>query len=105
LVAFTVTRRTSEIGIRVALGARRFDVVRLVLSQTALTLVIGLVLGVGGALVIARVLSSIVYEVSAHDPATFVGMSAVLLSCGLSAGYFPTRRAIRMDPADTLRRE
>ena len=105
VVAFSVARRTNEIGVRMAMGATRFDVLRLVLSQTSRTLVLGLALGLGGSVLLSRVLTSILYDVNPHDPAVFSCVAILLLTVGLVAAYLPARRAIRLDPAVTLRYE
>jgi putative ABC transport system permease protein len=105
VVAFSVARRSSEIGVRIAMGARRFDILRLVLGHTGQTLLIGIGLGFLGALAASRVIASIVYEVEALDPAVYATVSLALLLAGLIAGYLPARRAIGLDPADSLRCE
>jgi putative ABC transport system permease protein len=105
VVAFTVARRASEIGVRIAMGARWSDVLRLALGNTGRTLLIGLGLGLLGALAASKVVASLVYEVEALDPAAYVTASLTLLLAGLLAGYVPARRAIRQDPADALRCE
>ncbi len=105
VVAFAVARRSSEIGVRIAMGARKFDIFRLVLGRAGQTLLIGLGLGLLGALAASWVVASIVYEVEALDPAVYATVALALLVAGLIAGFLPARRAIRLDPADTLRCE
>jgi ABC-type antimicrobial peptide transport system permease subunit len=87
------------------MGARKFDIFRLVLARAGQTLLIGLGLGLLGALAASRVVASIVYEVEALDPAVYATVALALLVAGLIAGFLPARRAIRLDPADTLRCE
>ena len=105
VVSWSVAGRTREIGIRVALGARPRDVMRLVVGQGMAAVAVGLVLGVAGALALTRVLEGLLYEVSATDPLTFAGGVAVLTLTALGACYLPTRRALRVDPAEALRAE
>ena len=105
VVAFTVARRAGEIGVRIAMGARWIDVMRLVLGHTGRTLLLGLGLGLLGALAASRVIASIVYEVESLDPAAYVTASVTLLLAGMLAGYMPARRAINLDPANALRCE
>jgi ABC-type antimicrobial peptide transport system permease subunit len=105
VIAFVVARRTKEIGVRMALGARRPDIVRLVLRQ-GLTLVgIGLVLGLAGSVGVTRFLKTLLFGVTATDPVTFVGISALVVLVALAACYLPARRATRVDPMQALRYE
>jgi putative ABC transport system permease protein len=105
VVAFTVSRRTYELGIRMALGAQRKDVLKLVIKRGLTLIVIGLAIGMGGALVLTRVLSSLLYGVTPTDPATFVAVSLLLTAVGLIASYIPARRATKVDPMIALRYE
>jgi putative ABC transport system permease protein len=105
VMAYTVAQRTQEIGIRVALGAQRADVLRLVLGQGFRLAAIGVTLGVAGALALARLMTTFLYSVSAADPATFVGVAILLGSIALLACYIPARRASRVDPIIALRYE
>ena len=102
---FSVTQRTHEIGIRLALGAQAGDVVRLVVRQGMALVLIGLVIGLGGAVILTRLLSDFVYEVSVTDPATFALLSCLLAAVALLACYFPGRRATKVDPLVALRHE
>ena len=106
VISQTVARRTREIGVRIALGARRSDVVRLVLSQ-ALTLgAIGIAAGVvAGSLLARAFLSKLLFGVSAIDPVTYTAMAAALLAATLLASGLPARRATRVDPMVALRNE
>jgi putative ABC transport system permease protein len=105
VLAYSVARRTHEIGVRVALGARRGDVVRLVLGQGLRVTAIGIVFGVAGALVLTRFLQSLLYEVRPTDPPTFVGVLLLLVTVSAAASYLPARRAVRVDPMVALRYE
>jgi putative ABC transport system permease protein len=105
VMAFSVTARTREFGVRMALGARRADVVRLVLGQGMRAAVIGLVVGAAGALALTRVLEGQLHGVSPHDPSTFVAGAALMTLAALAAAYLPTRRATRVDPMEALRYE
>jgi ABC-type antimicrobial peptide transport system permease subunit len=100
-----VAQRTSEIGVRVALGARPGHVLRLVIGQGMTLVAAGLVLGLGGALAFIRLIQSMLYGVSSRDPGTFVGVSAALLLIALAACLAPAVRAMRVDPLIALRTE
>jgi predicted permease len=103
VLAYSVARRTHEIGVRLALGAQSGDVVRLVLGQGLRVTAIGIVFGVAGALVLTRFLQSLLYEVGPTDPPTFVAVLLLLISVSVAASYLPARRAMRVDPMVTLR--
>ncbi|HTR02308.1 MAG TPA: ADOP family duplicated permease [Thermoanaerobaculia bacterium] len=105
VVAYSVERRTREIGIRVALGARAADVKALVLAQSAKPLVWGLALGLALGAAAARLLRGFLFGISAWDPPTFAGVAAVLGLCALAAAWLPARRAARVDPMIALRSE
>ena len=105
LLAYEVTRRTREIGIRSALGAQRGDVLRLVVGQGLLLAVVGAVAGIGVALGVTHYLKSMLYEVSAYDPMTMVVVSALLILVALAACLIPARRATNVDPMVALRYE
>lgn len=105
VLAHSVARRTHEIGVRMALGARRGDVARLVLSQGLGVTAIGIVFGVAGALVLTRFLQSLLYEVRPTDPPTFVGVLLLLVGVSVAASYLPARRAMCVDPMVALRYE
>ena len=105
VLSYSVAQRTSEIGVRVALGARPWHVLRLVIGQGMLLVAAGLVLGLGGALALIRLIQSMLYGVSSHDPVTFVGVSVALLLIALAACLAPAVRAMRVDPLIALRTE
>jgi putative ABC transport system permease protein len=105
LISYTIAQRTHEIGIRMALGARGVEVLRLVLRQVMRLALTGLVLGAIAAFLLARLLSSQLFEVHAFDPATFVLMAAFLVCVALLAGFIPARRATQVDPIEALRYE
>jgi putative ABC transport system permease protein len=105
VLAFSVSRRTHEIGIRLALGARPRDVLRLVVRQGMQLVIAGVLLGIAGALALTRLMASLLYQVSPTDPATFVVVSALLTLVSLIACYFPACRAMRVDPMVALRVE
>lgn len=102
VVAFSVVRRTQEIGIRVALGARRSDILRLIISQTALPVFLGLAVGLASALALSRLLAGMLYEVRPSDPLTYAGASLLLGGVAALAAYWPARRATKVDPAAAL---
>jgi putative ABC transport system permease protein len=105
VISFSVARRTREIGIRMAMGARASDVLRMVVGQAVFLAMIGVVLGVAGGLALTRVIGSLLYNVSATDPATFIAVSLVLIGVAALASYIPARRAARVEPTVALRWE
>ena len=105
LVAYTVSRRRHEIGVRMALGASPRTVMRSVLGQGAALTVVGLAIGIPAAMAMGRFISSWLYGVSHTDPPTFVAVSLILIAVALAACYIPARRAARVDPMVALRYE
>ena len=103
VLSYSVSQRTREIGVRMALGARAGSVIALVVGQGLRLAALGAALGLVGALVLSRALRSFLYEVSASDPVTYLGVAAVLLAVGLLACLLPARRAARIDPLIALR--
>jgi len=105
LMAFSVNRRTREVGIRMALGAERVDVLLLILKNAAFLVSVGLVTGLAGAWVSTRLLKFFLFGVSEHDPLTAISISLLLVVCGLIAAFVPARRAASIDPMQALRTE
>jgi putative ABC transport system permease protein len=103
VLAYGVTERARELGIRLALGAAPRDIVGLVLAGSARLAIPGLVIGLAAALAGARVLTAFLFQVRSTDPVTFIGATVVLLTVALGAGYLPARRAARIDPVLTIK--
>jgi ABC-type antimicrobial peptide transport system permease subunit len=105
VLAYVVARRTREIGIRIALGGERADILRLVVGQGARLTVVGGAIGIVAALVAMRWVASLLYGVTAHDPLTFIAVVVLLAIVSAMACYLPARRAMRVDPMIALRYE
>jgi ABC-type antimicrobial peptide transport system permease subunit len=105
VMAYSVSQRTHEIGIRMALGAQRRDVVGLVLRETMLPVVFGVIIGLSAAMGATRLIASFLYRLNPNDPLTIALASMMLLTVAALAGYFPARRAARVDPMVALRHE
>lgn len=105
VISYSVLQRTQEIGIRMALGANLRDILRLVLGQGAKFALLGVAIGLPAALALARLMRSLLYEISASDPSTFIGVTLLLILAGMLACWIPARRAMRVDPLVALRYE
>ncbi len=105
MIAYSVTRRTREIGVRMALGAGRGHVLGLVLREVLVLVGIGVAVGIPAALALTRLARSLLYGVEPHDPATLAGAVLLMTVFAALAGYLPARRAARVDPMVALRCE
>lgn len=105
VMAYSVVQRTGEFGIRMALGAQRSDVLRLVLSSAGKLVGVGLLLGLGATFVTARVMGSMLFQTNTHDPLTFCLTTLLLATVALAACLLPARRATRVNPIEALRAE
>jgi putative ABC transport system permease protein len=105
VLAYAVSQRTHEMGIRMALGASAPDILRLVLERGAQLIAVGIVIGLLAALGFSRFLASLLYGVTARDPVTFTAVSLVLVAVAIAACYIPARRATKVDPIIALRYE
>jgi len=105
VMGYTVTQRTQEIGLRMALGAQLTNVRGMILGQTLKLTLIGVGLGLAGAFVLARFLDSLLFGIGTYDPVTFLGVAVLLIGVALAASYIPARRAMRVDPIVALRSE
>jgi len=105
VMSYSVAQRRSEIGIRMALGAQKLDVLKLAVGQGLKLVCIGVVLGLAGAFALTRLMSSLLFGITATDPSTFIGISALLIAVALIASYVPARRATKVDPLTVLRYE
>ena len=105
VVSYGVARRTHEVGIRVALGAARGQVLAMIVGQAMVPVVGGLIAGLAGAFAATRLLRSLLFQVTPTDPATFAAVTAMVLAAAIAAAYVPARKATRVDPTTALRYE
>jgi ABC-type antimicrobial peptide transport system permease subunit len=103
VMSYNVARRTNEIGIRMALGARSHDVLRLVMSESMALVVVGLVIGAGAAIAMSRLIASLLFGLAPTDPLAMAGAMSVMLIVSALAGYLPARHAAQVDPMTVLR--
>ena len=103
VLSYAVTQQTSEIGLRVALGARRSDILRLVLSQASTLVVAGVAMGLAGSVALSRLIRGVLYGVTPTDVWAYVTVSLLLMAVALAAAYLPARRAMRVAPMVALR--
>jgi putative ABC transport system permease protein len=105
VIAYVVGQRTQEIGIRIALGAQRKDVLAMILWQGTRLALCGIAIGIAGAFALTRLMSGLLYGVGATDPVTFALLALILTLAAMAACYLPARRATRVDPVAALRWE
>jgi putative ABC transport system permease protein len=103
VLAYSVAQRTGELGIRIALGAERRDILRLVVFHGLALAGSGIALGLAGSILLTRLMSSMLYRISTSDPATFLLSAGLFLVVGFVASYLPARKATRIDPVEALR--
>jgi len=105
IMSWSVGQRRQEIGIRMAVGADRANILRLILGRGLRLAAAGVAIGLGSTLALTRVLQSLLFEISPHDPWILSGVSLLMLAIAAAACYIPARRAMHVDPIDTLRSE
>lgn len=105
VVGHSVTERTQEIGLRMALGARPLDVLRLMIQGSMLWVLVGLAVGIGRSMALTRLLAGLLFDVQPLDPAVLASVAAILTGVSLMASYLPARRAAKIDPLAALRCE
>jgi ABC-type antimicrobial peptide transport system permease subunit len=105
VLSYMVGQRSKEIGVRMALGAQKFDVLRMVLKDGARMTLIGVILGFVGALALTRLMRTMLYGVRPTDPLTFISVAALLCIIAMLACYVPARRAMKVDPMEALRHQ
>jgi len=105
VMAYTFSQRTNEIGIRMAMGAQRGDILRIAVSEGVMIVVFGVTAGLAGSFVLTRFLQAMLFDVKPTDPITFAAISGLLATVSLAACFVPARRATRVDPLVALRHE
>jgi putative ABC transport system permease protein len=105
VLSYSISQRTQEIGVRMALGAKRGNVLRLVVGDSVRLTLLGIAVGIGAALALTRLMTDLLFGIRATDPVTFGVVTAVLVGSSLLASYIPARRAITVDPLIALRHE
>lgn len=105
VISYLVGQRTHEIGIRMALGAQRRDILQLVLGEGAKMALFGAAIGIAASLGLTRLMAKQLFGVSAHDPLTYASVAGLLMLVAIAACYVPARRVVRVDPMTSLRRE
>lgn len=105
VMSYSVTQRTQELGVRMALGAQRRDIFSLVLKQGIILALIGVGIGLAGAIGLSKVLASVLYGISATDPITFISVAVIIVAVALIACFFPARKATKVDPLTAMRYE
>ncbi len=103
VIAYSVAQRTAELGVRIALGAAKGDILRLVVGNGVMLTLIGIVIGLAGSIALTRLITQMLYDTSATDPLAFGASALLFLAIAVLASYVPARRATRIDPADALR--
>ena len=103
MVAYSVTQRVNEIGVRIAVGAERSDILRMIVWQGAMPALCGAIAGLICSIGISRLLSQLLYQVQPSDPLTYLSVITLLLGVAIVASYFPARRAAMLDPSEALR--
>jgi putative ABC transport system permease protein len=105
VISYSVAQRTRELGIRMALGASRGQILRMVIQHSLGLVVIGVAIGLAGSLFLTRLMTGMLFNVRATDPFTFAAVALILACVGLIAGYLPARRATHIEPVEALRQE
>jgi putative ABC transport system permease protein len=105
VLSYTVARRTQEIGVRMALGARPADLIRMVIGDGSRVVLAGIAVGILAAMIVGRLVATLLAGVTSSDPITFIAVAVSLVTVALAASYIPARRASRIDPATALRTE
>jgi putative ABC transport system permease protein len=105
VLRYAVAQRTPEIGLRLALGANRLDILRMILSHAAGLAVAGIVVGSGGVAVLSKYIAGVLYGVPTHDPWAYLIVCSSLIVVALAAAYLPARKAMALEPLSVLRRE